>query len=132
MCDAPTVYIACRAEAGPVTILKVARQTPLTLYDDGEHESSPRKWNPNISISSAAIVAFFVQREETEPLYRYLLMVIYHESAVASVILFAVVCWGSRFEVADANSLNVLIEGQWCGGGGAALSDSSVRKEDAV
>ena len=33
----------------------------------------------------------------------------FYESVVASAILFAVVCWGSRLRVADANRLNKLI-----------------------
>ena len=32
-----------------------------------------------------------------------------YESVVASAVLFAVVCWGSRLRVADANRLNKLI-----------------------
>ena len=33
----------------------------------------------------------------------------FYESVVASAILFAVVCWGSRLRVANANRLNKLI-----------------------
>ena len=33
----------------------------------------------------------------------------FYESVVASAILFAVVCWGSRLRAADANRLNMLI-----------------------
>ena len=33
----------------------------------------------------------------------------FYESVVASAILFAVVCWGSRLRAADANRLNKLI-----------------------
>ena len=33
----------------------------------------------------------------------------FYESVVASAILFAVVCWGSRLRVAEANRLNKLI-----------------------
>ncbi|KAI4883528.1 hypothetical protein NFI96_023533 [Prochilodus magdalenae] len=34
---------------------------------------------------------------------------IFYESVVASTILYAVACWGSRLRVADANRLNKLI-----------------------
>ena len=34
---------------------------------------------------------------------------IFYESVVASAILYAVACWGSRLRVADANRLNKLI-----------------------
>jgi len=37
-----------------------------------------------------------------------MLQMFYH-SVVASVIFYAVVCWGSRVKVADANRLNKLI-----------------------
>ena len=34
---------------------------------------------------------------------------LFYESVVASAILYAVACWGSRLRVADANRLNKLI-----------------------
>ena len=57
----------------------------------------------------------------------------FYESVVAIAILFAVVCWGSRLRIADANRLNKLIRNASdVVGGGAGHFVSSVRQEDAV
>ena len=54
----------------------------------------------------------------------------FYESVVASAILFAVVCWGSRLRVADANRLNRLIR-KTIDIVGVEL-DCCVRQEDTV
>ena len=56
----------------------------------------------------------------------------FYESVVASAILFAVVCWGSRLRVANANRLNKLIRKASDVVGVERDTDSSVRQEDAV
>ncbi|XP_049926802.1 uncharacterized protein LOC126406528 [Epinephelus moara] len=51
---------------------------------------------------------YFLRRLRSFNICRTMLRMFY-ESVVASAILFAVVCWGSRLRVADANRLNKLI-----------------------
>ncbi|KAK0142278.1 RNA-directed DNA polymerase from mobile element jockey [Merluccius polli] len=51
---------------------------------------------------------YFLRRLRSFNIYRTMLRMFY-ESTVASAILFAVMCWGSRLRVADANRLNKLI-----------------------
>ena len=51
---------------------------------------------------------YFLRRLRSFNTCRTMLRMFY-ESVVASAILFAVVCWGSRLRVADANRLNKLI-----------------------
>ena len=51
---------------------------------------------------------YFLRRLRSFNICQTMLRMIY-KSVVASTILFAVVCWGSRLKVADANRLNKLI-----------------------
>ena len=51
---------------------------------------------------------YFLKRLRSFNISRTMLRMFY-ESVVASAILFAAVCWGSRLRVADANRLNKLI-----------------------
>ena len=49
----------------------------------------------------------------------------FNESLVASAILFAVMCWGSRLRVVDTNRFNKQ-QGQWLCGGRAGISGGGV------
>jgi len=49
-----------------------------------------------------------LQRLRSFTVCKTMLQIFYH-SVVASVIFYAVVCWGSRVKAADANRLNKLI-----------------------
>ena len=52
----------------------------------------------------------------------------FNESLVASAILFAVVCWGSRLQIVDTNRFNKQ-QGQWLCGGGDGLAGGGVIEE---
>ena len=58
-------------------------------------------------------------------------LIFLHESVVASAILCAVACWGSRLRLADANRLNKLIQKVSDVVRMECDSDGGVREEDA-
>ena len=74
---------------------------------------------------------YFLRRLRSFNICRTMLRMFY-ESVVASAILYAVVCWGSRLRVADANRLNRLIRRAGdVVGGEAGPSDGGFREENA-
>jgi len=56
---------------------------------------------------------YFLQRLKSFNVCKTMLQMFYH-SVVASVIFYAVVCWGSRVKAADVNRLNKLIRKAGC------------------
>ncbi|KAI4901871.1 hypothetical protein NFI96_006974 [Prochilodus magdalenae] len=57
----------------------------------------------------AKVVLYFLMRQSRSFNICRTMLRIFYESVVASAILYAVACWGSRLRVADANRLNKLI-----------------------
>ena len=70
---------------------------------------------------------YFLRRLRSFNICRTMLRMFY-ESVVASAILFAVVCWGSRLRVKDANRLNKLIRKASDVVGVQLATDSGVRQ----
>ena len=98
------------ASQTPVSILRhnvdiVEHYKYLGVYIDNKLD-----WikNTEVLYKKGQSRLYFLRRLRSFNICRTMLRMFY-ESVVASAILFAVVCWGSRLRVADANRLNKLI-----------------------
>ena len=76
----------------------------------GVHIDNKLDWTKNTDavFKKGQSCLYFLRRLRSFNVCRTMLQMFYH-SVVSSVILYAVVCWGSRLQAADANRLNKLV-----------------------
>ncbi len=107
------LVVDLRRTKGPVTPVSIQGVSVdivedykyLGLYIDNELEWAK---NTDALYRKGQSRLYFLRRLRSFNICRTMLRMFY-ESVVASAILYAVVCWGSRLRVADTNRLNRLI-----------------------
>ncbi|KAI4885738.1 hypothetical protein NFI96_000237 [Prochilodus magdalenae] len=94
----------------PISIKGVSVDTVEDYKYLGVHIDNKLDWSKNTDAlyRKGQSRLYFLRRLRSFNICRTMLRIFY-ESVVASAILYAVACWGSRLRVADANRLNKLI-----------------------
>ncbi|KAI4903481.1 hypothetical protein NFI96_006181 [Prochilodus magdalenae] len=99
-----------KAQVTPISIKGVSVDTVEDYKYLGVHIDNKLDWSKNTDAlyRKGQSRLYFLRRRRSFNICRTMLRIFY-ESVVASAILYAVACWGSRLRVADANRLNKLI-----------------------
>ncbi|KAI4894895.1 hypothetical protein NFI96_003892 [Prochilodus magdalenae] len=99
-----------KAQVTPISIKGVSVDTVEDYKYLGVHIDNKLDWSKNTDAlyRKGQSRLYFLRRLRSFNICRTMLRIFY-ESVVASAILYAVACWGSRLRVADANRLNKLI-----------------------
>ncbi|XP_062868152.1 phospholipid-transporting ATPase IC [Trichomycterus rosablanca] len=99
-----------KAPVTPVSINGVSVDTVEDYKYLGVYIDNKLDWSKNTETlyRKGQSRLYFLRRLRSFNICRTMLKIFY-ESVVASAILYAVACWGSRLKVADANRLNKLI-----------------------
>ncbi|KAI4897881.1 hypothetical protein NFI96_029587, partial [Prochilodus magdalenae] len=99
-----------KAQVTPISIKGVSVDTVEDYKYLGVHIDNKLDWakNTDALYRKGQSRLYFLRRLRSFNICRTMLRIFY-ESVVASAILYAVACWGSRLRVADANRLNKLI-----------------------
>ncbi|KAI4885338.1 hypothetical protein NFI96_001847 [Prochilodus magdalenae] len=99
-----------KAQVTPISIKGVSVDTLEDFKYLGVHIDNKLDWakNTDALYKKGQSRLYFLRRLRSFNICRTMLRIFY-ESVVASAILYAVACWGSRLRVADANRLNKLI-----------------------
>ncbi|KAI4873537.1 hypothetical protein NFI96_012248, partial [Prochilodus magdalenae] len=99
-----------KAQVTPISIKGVSVDTVEDYKYLGVHIDNKLDWakNTDALYKKGQSRLYFLRRLRSFNICRTMLRIFY-ESVVASAILYAVACWGSRLRVADANRLNKLI-----------------------
>ncbi|KAI4873724.1 hypothetical protein NFI96_000464 [Prochilodus magdalenae] len=99
-----------KAQVTPISIKGVSVDTVEDYKYLGVHTDNKLDWakNTDALYKKGQSRLYFLRRLRSFNICRTMLRIFY-ESVVASAILYAVACWGSRLRVADANRLNKLI-----------------------
>ncbi|KAI4894307.1 hypothetical protein NFI96_005585 [Prochilodus magdalenae] len=99
-----------KTQVTPISIKGVSVDTVEDYKYLGVHIDNKLDWakNTDALYRKGQSRLYFLRRLRSFNICRTMLRIFY-ESVVASAILYAVACWGSRLRVADANRLNKLI-----------------------
>ncbi|KAI4880740.1 hypothetical protein NFI96_009419 [Prochilodus magdalenae] len=99
-----------KAQVTPISIKGVSVDTVEDYKYLGVHIDNKLDWakNTDALYRKGQSRLYFLRRLRSFNICKTMLRIFY-ESVVASAILYAVACWGSRLRVADANRLNKLI-----------------------
>ena len=113
MAKTKELVVDLRRTKAPVTPVSI-QGVSVDIVEDykylGVHIDNKLDWAKNTGAlyRKGQSRLYFLRRLRSFNICRTMLKIFY-ESVVASAILYAVACWGSRLRVADANRLNKLI-----------------------